>query len=580
MNDYDPSSDTRISQLEAENARLQRELDEARRRPFHDLTLELLVEHGSDVVSVLDPSGRILEIGGACERVFGWKPAELVGKRPSELAHPDDRVRLSAALPAILRTGEGRAEYRARCADGSERWVETAVRLVRLPGAPRRIVGFTRDITARHEAERQLRQNQRLLDAILEGSTDGIFVKDLEGRYLLINQAAIRTHGRTVEEALGRTDRELLQPDIAEEVHRQDREVIGTGSTLHYDERNVVSGRRYAWSTTKGVVRDEHGEICGIFGISRDVTASADTAEALRHNEEQLRLMLDHAPIGMVLAAPDGTILRVNSRFCEFVGRERFELLGHDFRMFSHPDDAATNRAQLAMLVRGDVARYEAERRYLRPDGTVVHGLLSASLLRDTSGAPLHVVGQVVDITERKRAEQALREHTEQLRVLALLDELPGLYNRRGFLSLAEQQLAAARRLGRKVVLLFADLDGLKPINDRFGHEAGDRAIAAAAALMRSTFRSSDVVARVGGDEFAVAAMEMSPPGATTLVRRLEDAVALHNGTTSEPWRLSISVGTVECDPSALRPLVELLQEADEAMYAQKRGRHATRQSS
>jgi diguanylate cyclase (GGDEF)-like protein/PAS domain S-box-containing protein len=307
------------------------------------------------------------------------------------------------------------------------------------------------------------------------------------------------------------------------------------------------------------------------------VTEAADTADALRLNEEQLRLMIEHAPIGMMLTALDGTFIRVNDRFCEIVGRERHEVLGVNFREITHPDDLAADDELFQRLQAGEIPRYELEKRYLLRDGSVVHCLIAVSLMRDVHRTPLYVVVQAIDVTERKRAEQLLEQHTEHLRALSLLDELSGLYNRRGFLALAQQQFANARRLGKKVVLLFVDMDGLKPINDRFGHEAGDRALSSLAALLRSTFRESDVIGRLGGDEFAVAAIEVSPPGSTAVQRRLEEALTVHNQNRTDPWELSFSVGTAEFDPEHPRTLFELMQDADERMYANKRERKAAR---
>ncbi|MFL5579482.1 MAG: two-component regulator propeller domain-containing protein [Gemmatimonadaceae bacterium] len=166
----------------------------------------------------------------------------------------------------------------------------------------------------------------------------------------------------------------------------------------------------------------------------------------------------------------------------------------------------------------------------------------------------------------------ATREN--MLRALSLRDDLTGLYNRRGLVALAEQQVRTAERARVGFAVAFVDMDGLKEINDTWGHRTGDRAIADAAALLRATFRESDVVARLGGDEFA--ALVPDDPsgakgGAEAACARLADLVARHNATAGRPYRVSLSVGLARFDPGAPLSLETLLEAADRAMYADKK---------
>lgn len=161
----------------------------------------------------------------------------------------------------------------------------------------------------------------------------------------------------------------------------------------------------------------------------------------------------------------------------------------------------------------------------------------------------------------------------EELRTLSLSDELTGLYNRRGFFVLAEQQIKIAHRAQRRLLLASADLDGLKGINDQFGHHEGDRALADAAQILRETFRESDIIGRIGGDEFVVLMTDRPEAGAEALTRRLQDNVARHNGKVKRPYPFSISAGIVTVEPEQALSLAELLVKADQAMYAVKKSR-------
>lgn len=166
-----------------------------------------------------------------------------------------------------------------------------------------------------------------------------------------------------------------------------------------------------------------------------------------------------------------------------------------------------------------------------------------------------------------------------EVRSLALVDELTGLLNRRGFVTLGGHQLRVAARQRQPVWLLFADLDGMKWINDTLGHPAGDRALVEAAAVLRETFRESDTIARVGGDEFAVFALEGERGARDEPADRLARAVAARAELPGRAFPLALSIGFVRCVPDGGTTIEMLLALADERMYDDKRARGAGRRS-
>ncbi|MBK8249102.1 MAG: GGDEF domain-containing protein [Gemmatimonadetes bacterium] len=183
-------------------------------------------------------------------------------------------------------------------------------------------------------------------------------------------------------------------------------------------------------------------------------------------------------------------------------------------------------------------------------------------------------LGDGVAITSRDVTERHQREDT--LRALSLMDELTGLYNRRGFLTLAQQQLKLARRGQRELVLLFVDMDDFKEINDRFGHSEGDVALRRTAAILQHTFRDSDIVARLGGDEFVVLASDIAHGTGPLIVERLRAELQLRNEREGYPYRLSFSVGLATFDPERPPEIEELLATADAMLYEQKRHKNET----
>lgn len=160
---------------------------------------------------------------------------------------------------------------------------------------------------------------------------------------------------------------------------------------------------------------------------------------------------------------------------------------------------------------------------------------------------------------------------------LAIGDELTGLSNRRGFEMLGERLLGAARRLGLPFTVVYADLDNMKPINDRFGHEAGDRALVEIAALLEATLRDSDLIARLGGDEFCALLVGTEAAAAKVALARVEQALVERNAATAKPFELSLSLGLAESPATDESPLWDVVAAADLEMLAAKRAKKAGR---
>jgi diguanylate cyclase (GGDEF)-like protein/PAS domain S-box-containing protein len=290
-------------------------------------------------------------------------------------------------------------------------------------------------------------------------------------------------------------------------------------------------------------------------------------SKALRETEEHFRNAFDYAAIGMALVSPQGSWLRVNHSLCDLLGFSEAELLHSNFQAVTHADDLGHDLANLYRLMQGETPTCQVEKRYVHRHGQIVWALTSVSLVRDSADAtPVHFIFQIQDITERKRAEAALQS-------LSLVDELTGLYNRRGFLAVTEQHLAAIRRNKRVPVILYADLDGLKEINDSLGHHEGDRALVKTAEIFKETFRSSDIIARMGGDEFVVLAAIDSDESADSVVARLQENFNASNSVRNREYNLGVSVGVAHFVDDQTDSIEELVAEADRAMYEQKRSK-------
>ncbi len=172
------------------------------------------------------------------------------------------------------------------------------------------------------------------------------------------------------------------------------------------------------------------------------------------------------------------------------------------------------------------------------------------------------------EIDERKRIE-------ERLHVLSLRDELTGLHNRRGFFTLADQQFKLANRSHKRIFMFYADLDNLKTINDTYGHQEGDAALMEMAAVLNETFRESDIIARIGGDEFVAIPVGTEGDTIEVITSRFNRNLEIHNAEKDRICSIDASFGIVSYNPLSPRPIDELLAEGDRLMYEQKKGKQS-----
>ena len=298
--------------------------------------------------------------------------------------------------------------------------------------------------------------------------------------------------------------------------------------------------------------------------LSHYIAEQERIGKALQESEEHFRSAFDNAAIGMALVEPDGRFLQVNSSMCGLVGYSEQELLAMSAQQIIHPEDLDKDLRLKAQLIEGAIRAAQIEKRYLHKNEHEVWVSASLSLVRDAQGAPLHFIAQVQDVTDRKRAEETLKS-------LSLVDELTGLYNRRGFLALADQHYNLARRSNKKLMVFYADLDGMKQINDTYGHKEGDQALVKTAEILRETFRQSDVIARLGGDEFTVLASGASEASAELLSARLREKIQRFNEQSGHRYNLAVSIGVAHFGFDGPFSVEELMVRADQAMYENKK---------
>lgn len=284
--------------------------------------------------------------------------------------------------------------------------------------------------------------------------------------------------------------------------------------------------------------------------------------EALRTSEEKYRSLVESTGDSIYLVNRQYRYLFVNKVHLARLGSSFEAFQGKFYSEIHSPEET---REFVEMVDRVFATGESAQHEHLsRRDNRFF--LRTLSPVKDAEGSTTAVTVVSKDISRFKQME-------EKLRALSLTDELTGLYNRRGFFALVEQLLKLAKRQKKGLFMLYADLDNLKGINDALGHQQGDQALLDMANLFRSTYRESDIIARIGGDEFVVIPVGSAGDDVNVISSRLQQNVERHNERGNRSYTLSVSLGLTHYDPENPCSIDELLLRADKLMYEQKKNK-------
>ncbi len=360
-----------------------------------------------------------------------------------------------------------------------------------------------------------------------------------------------------------------FHPDDRDLTDAAIRKAAATGESFSFDHRVILPDGTIRLLRARGdVTRDDAGGAVRLTGTSQDVTDVEQTVDALRTSESRLAEAQSIARLGSWdwdIAADHVTW---SEELCRLFGVEAADIVPTypGYLLHIHPDDRVTAESAINAALHSG-GGFAFDHRVVRPDGTVTWVHSRGQVDRDDRGTSTYLRGTAIDITDRVELQQELAEE-------ALVDDLTGLHNRRGFISLADHLCKVAQRAGLAVPLLFIDMDGMKAINDSYGHNVGDRALVEVATFLRGTLRSSDVIARVGGDEFCIL-IDQKTSSTKDAVDRV--VATLRRGLPRQgayPLALSVGVAWLEPRTDGSVSVEELMRRADRAMYEDKKSRH------
>lgn len=392
-----------------------------------------LVESASDAIVLADHHGIILSWNRSASMLFGYTNEEAIGKPLTILMPERYRPAHEKGLALIESTGKSRVmgtvlEVHGLRHDGSEFPIELSLATGR-SAAGNFYSGIIRDISARKKIEDALHRSEKLLREVADNTTAVIYVKSSDGRFLFTNRRFEQLFHLTTEQIVGRTNHEIFPREFADAFRANDLQVLKQNCTVEYEELAPHDDGPHTYLSIKFPLCDQTGTPYATCGISTDITERKQTEEALRQSEERFRTMFTQAPIGMALIdSLTGHIYETNAKFAQIAGRTTEEMAGLDCMSITHPDDVQADLDNMARLNAKEIAGFQMEKRYVRPDGTIawINQTVAPIQVKELGG-PRHLA-MIEDITERKAIEQTLRTHEEQLR-LALTSIEMGTWN-------------------------------------------------------------------------------------------------------------------------------------------------------
>ena len=393
-----------------------------------------------------------------------------------------------------------------------------------------------------------------------------IFIKDINGCYTYANQFVLELFNCHIEDIIGQNDSAFFSADTVNNIYQNVQNVLQKGITIESEEilnPNSLSERRVYWAV-KTPLYDKQGKIRGLCGISTDITERKQIEDSLRSNQELLATVLDNIGACIYMKSPDGRYLYANAATATLHHLRPECLIGlKDNNFFT--ETSIENFKTLDEQVLGTQNKVAGMEVFQLLEQEPRYYWSVKVPLQQANGKIYAILGMSTDITERKRLE-------DELLRLATTDELTNLYNRRHFLSLAEQTLSRSRRYNEPLALLMCDIDFFKHINDTFGHAVGDQVLQQVADIIRSTLRDTDIAGRIGGEEFAIMLVQTNLNNAQEVAERLrqkieESHIHLEDGQLVP---LTISIG-VSIPVYPLETLATLLQHADQGLYQAKR---------
>lgn len=560
----------------------------------HNL-FHILGSNTPDLIYAKDKNGRFIYANAALLAIGGIdSEADVLGKTDFDIYLPHDAQKYTLDDQQVMTTGEpliSREESIIHAKTGVLGWYSTTkIPLRDEQGNITGVMGITRDISMSKQAEQRVHQlnselehrvaertheletlsstleNERnLMRTLVDAIPDSIFAKDAQSKFLLANQGVAKGMATTPQELMGKDDFDFFPADMAQRFFDDEQHILRTGEPmLNYEEPaiNKETGSMRWFLTTKLPVRNDNNEIVGLVGIGRDITLRRKAEVALRKSEARFRSLTE-------LSSDWYWEQDENLYFIDIEdpnGKSSYQydqLIGYRLQDLPNTEILSESWLELDALTATQKPFRDLELRHQTEQGKTYYLSLTGLPAFNEQGEFCGYRGIGRDITDRKESE-------ERIQFLATHDSLTSLPNRFMFNNILNLALESAHRHQRKLAVLFIDLDRFKNINDTLGHDAGDLLLQEMAARLRECLRASDVVGRLGGDEFIILLPEVdTAEQAAHVAQKVLEKIINPVLILGQECRVTASIG-ICIYPDDASDEQSLMKNADIAMYRAK----------
>lgn len=532
-----------------------------------------MIERIDDGYFEVDLDGNFQFVNRFLGEKIAYRTEEMLGMNYREVMDEDNANRVKNTFNQVYKTGKTVRDFEwyVRRKDGSQLIVESTIIPIKEDD---RIVGFrgiVRDVTDRKKAElalqaseKNLRQQVEYLNTLIDNLHEMFFTYDRNGLITFVNKRSMDVLGYRPDELLGCHVADFARPDERSKVLKGIRDRIELGVKSSYEVPIMhKSGSERIVKINTSPIYGERNAIVGGMVLAEDITERKRAQQALELSEAQYRAIVEDQTELICRSLPNGRLIFVNEAYCRYFGLPKEEILQEGYEIPIHPEDQAWVKSQLGRLSPGNPS-CALEYRVVMPNQDIRWLQWTHRAIFDNFGVIVYYQSVGRDITEQKKVQ-------DRLTYISQHDSLTGLYNRLYF----EQELKRHENSTNSIGLIMCDVDGLKLVNDTLGHEQGDHLLREVSSLMKGCFRGDDILARVGGDEFAAIVPNASPRLLEERIRSIRYAVEVYN-QEHDDLSISISLGyAYRRDPSV--SIMEVFKQADDDMYRDKlrRGRGA-----